>query len=293
MRWKPRVRVIARNFGLVILGLIAYGIWVEPNQLGVRHVWVRDPSLASVLRGKIAIQISDLHIRKLGRREQKVIKTLEELKPDLVFLTGDYIQWNGDHEAALDFLSKLKARIGIWAVMGDYDYSQSRSSCLFCHEPVSGKPTRRHGVKFLRNDLEPVQLEEGILWIGGIDMEAGNPFASDGGFPLELKEKPIILLSHNPLIFDLIDEDRDLLVLAGDTHGGQIPIPSWLWKILGYEKSARYGQGLFERGGKKMFVSRGVGTSHFPIRIFRGPELVVLHFTTEQTAHDRLMNTTR
>jgi predicted MPP superfamily phosphohydrolase len=262
-----------------MVSLVSYGIWVEPDQIMVQHVWIESPGLAQVLGDKVVVHISDLHIDKLGGREHKVLQTLDYLKPDLVFLTGDYVQWHGDYEPALEFLSRLKAEVGIWAVMGDYDYKRPRKSCLFCHEQGRGKPTRRHRVRFLRNSRERLTFEEGTLWIGGIDREPlapnteGLPLPRDGG------RDPIILLSHNPLAFDLIGEDQDVLMLSGDTHGGQIFLPTWLWRFLGYEKTARYMQGLFESGRKKMFVSRGIGTSHFPIRLGSSPEVVVLHFT--------------
>lgn len=88
---------------------------------------------------------------------------------------------------------------------------------------------------------------------------------------------PAILLIHNPLLFELI-ADQDVLVLAGDTHGGQLPLPACLLKRLGYKKNALYSQGLFKKGKKQMFVSRGIGTSHIPVRLFRKPEIVALHF---------------
>jgi predicted MPP superfamily phosphohydrolase len=272
-----RLGIIA--VGLSVLGLAGYGLWVEPNQLVVRHVWIEDASLAEVLKGKVVVQISDLHMEEIGRREQKVLQILNKLKPDLIFLTGDYVQWDGDYEAALAFLPKLKAKVGVWAVMGDYDYSGSRKSCLFCHEKGSGRPTRRHSVQFLRNSYDKVDLTDGFIWIGGVDWEMERLYFSDGQLSAGKGKGPTIILSHNPLNFDLLDDDNDTLMLSGDTHGGQIPLPSWLWRILGYEKSARYAQGLFENGRKKMFVSRGIGTSHIPIRLFCPPEVVVLHFT--------------
>lgn len=56
---------------------------------------------------------------------------------------------------------------------------------------------------------------------------------------------------HRPLVFDYVDSQQDLLLLAGDTHGGQIPLPGWLWGLLGYEKNARYNQGWFEAGPER------------------------------------------
>ena len=265
--------------GLGILCLWIYGIWIEPYRVKVRHVLVEDSSLAGILKGKILVQISDLHMSEIGRREKKVLKILEEIKPDFIFLTGDYIYWDGDYEEALNFLSQLKARIGVWAVMGDYDYSNSRKSCLFCHEPNSGKPTTKHSVRFLRNSCEQVNIAEGSIWVAGVDLEEDQLLRTKKRFLPCSAKGPTIILSHSPLIFDMFDEDENLLILSGDTHGGQIPLPSGLWEILGYEKCARYPQGLFVKGQKKMFVSRGIGTSHLPIRIFRYPEVVVLKFS--------------
>ncbi len=241
-------------------------------------MWIDNHRLAKILKGKTLVHLSDLHMSKIGAREEKVLNILTGLKPDIIFLTGDYVPWRRDYEPALTFLSKLKAKIGVWAVMGDYDYSHSRKSCLFCHEPRSGKLTRRHGVRFLRNVSEQVVLDGGSMWIGGIDKGAVSPFVENEHFFPERATAPVILLSHSPSTFDLLDEDQEVLILAGDTHEGQIPLPSWLWKILGYEKNARYNQGHLEEGRKKVFVSRGIGTSHLPFRFMRRPEVVVLHF---------------
>jgi predicted MPP superfamily phosphohydrolase len=57
-----------------------------------------------------------------------------------------------------------------------------------------------------------------------------------------------------------------------------VPLPGWFWELIGYEKTARYSHGLFREGNKMLYVSRGIGTSHFPIRLLRRPEVVVLHF---------------
>lgn len=70
----------------------------------------------------------------------------------IFFLTGDYVWWEDDYEPALDFLSRLKANTGIWAVMGDYDYSISRKCCLFCHEKESGSLAKN--IKFSFREIK-------------------------------------------------------------------------------------------------------------------------------------------
>jgi len=281
MVWKNRMKRKHTIFSVILVLfaiLIVYGTLIEPYRVDVHHLQIEDAGIYKILEGRIAIHISDLHIKKIGKREKKILKIIDELEPDFIFLTGDYVKWGCDYEPSLDFLSTLKANIGVWAVMGDYDYNCSRKSCLFCHEQDSGTLTSRHQVKFLRNEMERVKLTDRHFWLGGIDLEAEHHFRSDGEIAFMGDLTQAIILSHNPFAFDLIDENREVLLLAGDTHGGQIPLPSWLWSVLGYEKNARYNQGLFQKGRKKMYVSRGIGTSHFPLRLLNPPELVVIHF---------------
>jgi predicted MPP superfamily phosphohydrolase len=255
-----------------------YGFFVEPHKFEVNHLWIKGSGLYASLQGKTLLHISDLHISVVGKREQEVLEKVNEVKADLVFLTGDYVKWREGHDAALELLSQLRAKVGVFAVMGDYDYSVSRKSCLFCHEKASGEPTKRHSVQFLRNSVEALELAGGRAWIAGVDGQNGEPEEIRKRVREWKGKGPMILLSHNPLNFDLVDEDQELLMLSGDTHGGQIPLPSWLWRILGYEKNSKYNEGLFEKGKKKLFVNRGIGTSHIPFRLFKRPEVVVLHF---------------
>jgi uncharacterized protein len=267
---KGRTAVFYVCLVIAIIGLGAYGVFIEPDMVEIQHLRIDDKNLKDVLNGKTAIHISDLHISNIGKLEKKILSIIKKMDPDFIFLTGDYVKWKDDYEPAMNFLFFLRAKIGVWAVMGDYDYSNSRRSCLFCHEQGTGKSTKRHAVKFLRNSVERINLPNGLqVSIGGIDAEANDHFEiNDDG----------IVLSHSPLAFDRLDNDKNVLMLAGDTHGGQVPVPSWLWQLLGYEKNARYNSGFYQVGRKMMYVSKGIGTSHIPIRIFRRPEIVVIHF---------------
>jgi hypothetical protein len=266
---------------LVIVTIAFYGTIIEPTRINLRYVTINDPGIADLLSSKVVIMLSDLHLDTKYSLRELILQQLQTLKPDIVFLTGDYVSWKGDYGVALDFLSQLQATVGIFAVMGDYDYSNSRKSCLFCHQPGTGKPTVQHWVTFLRDSLVEIQFELGTLRVLGIDaVHTDEQFEklTTIYFPQLRQDRPAIVLSHSPLMFDLFDESANVLVLAGDTHGGQIPLPSWLWRMLGYKKNSKYEQGWFEEGKKKMYVSKGIGTSHFPLRLLRSPEIVVFRF---------------
>ena len=271
-------KICLLTLAIFLLMVLGYALLIEPNRIEIKHIEIKDSAFNYTLKGKTAVHLSDLHITKIGKKEKEILRILDALKPDFLFLTGDYVKWKGTYEGALGFLSRLDAPMGVWAVMGDYDYSSSRKSCLFCHEPGSGEPTTQHRVRFLRNAIVPAAFPNRDACLGGIDPESSlNDVA---GMPASfLKDKtPVIILSHSPLIFDSIDKDHDVFILAGDTHGGQVPIPARFWQLVGYKKNAHYNHGFFQEGHKKMYVSRGIGTSHFPFRFLRAPELVVLHF---------------
>jgi hypothetical protein len=76
----------------------------------------------------------------------------------------------------------------------------------------------------------------------------------------------------------MLGDEGSVLMLAGDTHGGQLYLPAWVWRFLGYEKNARYNKGLYHRGDHRLYVSRGLGTSHLPFRLFCRPEITVFIF---------------
>lgn len=274
---KRRLLATAPALGLILILIIGYG-YHESLQVTVSHVTVHDPLFSRVLAGKTLAHLSDLHMDGLGTREGKVLDLLEDLRPDMVVLTGDYIGWKKDVKPALDFLSKIKAGMGVYAVMGDYDYSVSRQSCRFCHAKGSWKKTGAHHVRMLKNNSEILTVKGERLVMAGLD-DRDEGVDVKAVFKDAASEKiPAIVLSHNPLRFDDVNRNLPLLMLSGDTHGGQIPLPSRVWKLVGYEKNVKYNQGLFRKGRKTLYVSRGIGTSHVPFRLFCPPEIVVYHF---------------
>lgn len=273
----PRsLRLILFIITLLFSVALAWGVLVEPGRVVVRHVAVEKSSLAGVLAGKRVVVISDLHLTGKTRAEGQLLSVLNDLSPDYLFLLGDYVRWNGNYEPAFDFLSRLEATQGVYGVLGDHDRHDSKQSCLFCHEPGRGTATTRHSVQLLMNRETLLQGDHGAFRLVGLEKgEGAETLVSRDGFPT-------LVLGHDPLLFDELTGDEGVLMLAGDTHGGQIPLPAFVWAILGYEKNARYNHGWFAKGKNRLYVTRGVGTSHLPLRFLCPPEVVVLTF--EQAA---------
>ena len=270
-----------KKSGITFLVLIlAYGFLVEPNLLRVREVTVSNAPLAKALGGKKVALLSDLH---LGEDEtfllKQVLETIDRIKPDLIVLTGDFVTWFGTRQAylnALKFLSGLEAPLGIYAVMGDADYSSSRYSCWFCHGTWPGLPGNPQLV-FLRNSRREVSTGSGSFQIIGIDSHSDEGLAEQLFLKKVKDDGAAIIISHSSIPFQQLKQ-HGIFMVAGDTHGGQVRLPAFLWKISKRKPDPDHMYGLYQEDGSSLYVTSGVGTSSLPLRIGVPPEITVFRF---------------
>lgn len=233
-----------------------------------------------MLKGKVVVLMSDVHVGRDGSAHENEIRTkLAELRPDLILLTGDFVSWLGekpDYQKAFSFLSTLDAPMGVFAVLGDADYSNERQSCGFCHSGDPIRPTPLNQVQFIKNSFVDVPFGSDTLRIAGFDAWAELKLDLQK-LPMLIKARPTILLSHSSLIYASIPNDSDVLVLSGDTHGGEIYMPSFFWKLSKRKPDPDHIYGYYQDGNKKLYVTSGVGTD-LPFRFGVPPEIVVLRF---------------
>lgn len=237
--------------------------------------------MASTFEGLKIVQLSDLHIGDcFSTPIKQTLQILNELKPDLILLTGDYVTWKGGNRAydnTIKFLSRLEAPLGVYAVMGDSGYHYTRRSCDFCHEKNSTLTTTKHQVKFLRNTQVSLVVKGMEFFIVGRD-SIPKPQTNLNIVNNMLSDNPAIVLSHYSLIFNTINKERNVLVLSGDTHGGQICLPRFLWKITRQIFDPEHIYGLYQDGNKRLYVTSGIGTSRIPFRLGVPPEVVLFEF---------------
>ena len=278
----PTMRYVIATIIVISLIMIAlYGVFIEPYQVKLKTVKIQNKALASTLKDLKIVLLSDLHIGNIWPDTVKeTLEIIKELKPDLILLTGDYVEWCGKKRAydnAIDFLSHLSAPLGVYAVMGDADSSFSRKSCEFCHEKGSGFSTTRHQVKFLRNSQVFVENRGKKFSIIGTEIDYKH-VSNINEINKMLTDVPAILLSHTSIVYDNIDMDRNILVLSGDTHGGQIYLPDFIWRILKRKADPKHMYGLYQEKNKSLYITSGIGTSDFPIRLGVPPEVVLFEF---------------
>lgn len=260
------------------------GVWaflVEPATLTVRHVTVasaqwRGPPL------RIGV-ISDTHVAAPHTdvaRIERVVARMNAERPDIVVLLGDYA---GGHEpaarrerpeqseilAGVDAFRGLTAPLGVHAVLGNHD--------SWYDDAAISEALMRAGVRVLDNRAERVPRQNGPFWLAGLaDMESPREPPLVSATLREVTDRaPIIVLTHWPDPFVEVP-NRVAVTLAGHTHCGQVNFPILGRMVHASRMSERWACGLYDEGGRKLFVTGGVGVSILPVRFRAPPEIVVL-----------------
>jgi predicted MPP superfamily phosphohydrolase len=214
------------------------------------------------------------------------------LQPDIILLLGDYVSGMNlvlDDVSAADWsaaMAGLSAPLGLHAILGNHDYWEDLS---FQRDPKSRTIAERAlsaiGVQVYVNRAARIEKDGFGFWLAGLgDQMALRPgkrfgraqFAGIDDLPSTLSgvksEEPVLLMAHEPDIFDRVD-GRVSLTLSGHTHGGQINLFGWR-PVSASRGSARYPAGHFRNGGRDLIVSRGLGCSAVPIRVGAWPEIL-------------------
>lgn len=247
-----------------LAGTVIYAFW-EPYWLQINHYTI-NADLAHPI--KIA-HISDLHTNTVGIRERRLIKILDQEKPDLIALTGDLISDGHNYRAVAEVLRMLHAPLGVYWVRGNWENWFPAS--------VPFRQLTSSNAQFLDNQSH--RVTDG-LWIVGLDdLSSGVPDLKSA-FEKVPQTSFVLVLSHSPALFDDIS-GKCQLVLSGHTHGGQVKIP-FLGALWLPEGSGPYVSGWYMQKECRMYVSRGIGTSILPIRFLSRPEIAFINLVAHK-----------
>jgi predicted MPP superfamily phosphohydrolase len=242
---------------LLACGAIVYATRMEPFRLGVTHLELTTTKLDPGQRVRL-VQLSDLHVERITRREREVVKRVNALQPDYVLLTGDYLNFSfiGEPQAIADarqVLGQLQARTGIYAVRGTHQVDPNALlPVLFDGLPI--RWLRSEHITVSRNGYRVTFAGASCSRRRDIDLPAVER-ALDG-VP---QDAFTVLLYHTP---DLASEASAMgvdLYLSGHTHGGQIRLPLYGALITGTDIGKRYEMGQYDVKGLTLYVSRGLG----------------------------------
>jgi len=249
-----------------------YAVYIEPNWVRVQKVVIEQPELAKALSGMKIVQLSDIHtIDHVRELENKMIGVVNALEPDIILITGDFITKREGVKPCMEAISRLKAKIGIWGILGNCDTSVGNYQWR-----QEGKDA---GMTMLMDEITIVNLADGKrLHLLGL-----NNHSSTDQYLKRLmrgikKDDAVILLDHDPRnIEDDSTFDIDL-VLSGDTHGGQCGV-RWIRQFYGWK--SKYLAGLYKVRDTYLYVNRGLGWHHKPVRFLCWPEVTLITFVSD------------
>jgi predicted MPP superfamily phosphohydrolase len=270
-----------------VLSLLAwYATWIEPLAIGVTERTLAVPQWPAGVPALRLLHLSDLHLERIGRREERLNEMIRSLAPDLICFSGDLLSlsFTADPTAiahARACVGQWRAPLGVYAVSGSPLVDLPESA----HAILAGLPHLR----WLRDEAITLESDGRALTLVGLTCT--HQPAVDGPKLISSLEKvprgdPIILIYHTP---DLAPEAAAAgvdLQLSGHTHGGQIRLPFYGAAITSsiYRKRFEMGEYHLPRSGRSpmiLYVSRGIGMEGGVApraRLLSRPEIILWTF---------------
>ncbi|TQR17801.1 metallophosphoesterase [Psychrobacillus soli] len=256
---------------LVGLIVIAIALYIGNNAIKTTNITVESAKIPTVFDGLKIVQISDLHDATFGENQEKLAKKVRNAAPDLIFLTGDLIDSNRyDLENSLDVVRQIISLAPVYYVTGNHEIATNDVD----HIKASLVSL---GVIVLSNEETTIEKDGEQLRIIGIEDPLNGVPVGEALSKFDELDAYTLVLSHRPETFqDYVDHGMDL-VFSGHAHGGQFRFPGLGGLVApGQGLFPKYTAGVYEESDTKMIVSRGLGNSVIPVRVFNTPEIVVV-----------------
>lgn len=277
--------LIPGNSGLIVLTLLytglsitaIYATWIEPFKLGVTYQELNLPHWQAPHPLRV-LHISDIHFEHPSPREDKLLATLEKLAPDLILLTGDYMNLSSVYDdrsqaGIRDILSTLHAPLGVYAITG---------SPVVDHPEIVPRIFEGLPIHWLNNEAVKIEYENQEIWLIGIKNTYDEGQDIDRLRNLLQTEVPpdadSMLLYHTPDLMPEVAKMGVTLYLAGHTHGGQLRLPLYGALATSSRWGKRYEMGRYTEQGTTLYVSRGIGVEGLgaPRARFLAPPEIIL-----------------
>ncbi len=236
---------------------LVWGALIEPRTIGLSHLALVAPGWPADAPPLRVLQISDLHVERFGRREAHLLRMVREIAPDLILLTGDYINLSNvddptAHADARRVLAALSAPYGVYAILGSPP-PERNSAALF--------PGLK--IHLLRDARALADLGAGRqLALLGLDCiyDLDISRAHLARLTADLPESAYrVLLYHSPELIPDAPRFGINLYLCGHTHGGQIRLPFYGAMVTSSTLGKRYEMGHYIVAGTDIYISRGIG----------------------------------
>jgi uncharacterized protein len=260
---------------------LSYGHLIEPTWLESNEIRLPISDLPEGLEGVRIAHLTDFHggehLPKHYLREV-VDRTLAH-QPDLIALTGDFVHKGYRHvNDVARALGDLRAPLGVYAVLGNHDFSVRNAMGWRRHRGLHQAVTDAlsvQGIRVLRNESKTIDRAGSPLQIAGIDDLWSGECEPAKALSALSPHSPRVVLAHNPLTVEQLGNERCDLMLSGHTHGGQVNWPGVGRLFIG-KNARRLPAGLCQHGATPVYVNKGVGYG-WRFRFGVRPEVAIFH----------------
>lgn len=241
----------------------------QNKHLETTHYTYETEQLGVDLDGYRIVQISDLHNAKFGKNNQKLVDRIRECAPDMIVLTGDLVDSNHTNvDRVVQFVDEIVKICPVYYVTGNHEYWLDTSEYENLMDGVASA-----GVIILDNQVVEISRWDAKFRLVGLDDKS----LADGTLEALLSDEKelTVVLAHEPQYFARYAGTGVDLVLSGHAHGGQFRLP-FVGGIVAPDQGflPEYTAGEYYMNGTEMIVSRGLGNSVIPVRLFNYPEIV-------------------
>ena len=262
--------------GLAGAGFYGYASQIAPHRLVLEHVRIGVQGLAPEREGCRIVVLSDLHAgpRVSMGHIARALQMAADAEPDFLVILGDIVDSTDSHlDELCRVLAPITARIPTYGITGNHDFANDIENPMIFAKRVCGT-LQKAGVRMLRNTSHQPREGKGELCFVGVDDFRMLPL-DERAFKRAPSDAVVVLLAHNPDIYEHVEKHRWDLMLAGHTHGGQVCIPGigpLILPIAHRDRAAGLMYPDATRPDRAMYVNRGVGHL-MKVRFFCPPEV--------------------
>ena len=284
--------------GIISVIVIVSLFWQRQELKKFRITQYETASLKVGKEIKIVL-ISDLHSFTYGKDNEPLLQAVRRAEPDLILIPGDLIvtKKTEKYETALRFLRALsKLQVPVFFSNGNHESKAQRQDAdSYAAYQRYRNEMERLGVTVLNNQSRIIQAGGTSVRISGLELplscykKGKKPYLKEDGIKKLLgsasKEHLQILLAHHPAFAGQYAAWGADVTVCGHNHGGLVCIPG-LGSVISpqFIPFPKYDAGEFTIDGRKVYISRGLGTHTFHIRVFNRAELVVISIKPGQDA---------
>lgn len=253
---------------LIVIALLLFCSY-QNRHLETTYYTYKAEQLGADLEGYRIVQISDLHNVKFGKNNQKLVDRIRECEPDMIVLTGDLVDSNHTNvDRAVQFVDEIVKICPVYYVTGNHEYWLDTYEYEKLMDGLASA-----GVVILDNQVVEISRGDAKFRLVGLDDKS----LADGTLEALLSDEKelTVVLAHEPQYLARYAGTGVDFVLSGHAHGGQFRLP-FVGGIVAPDQGflPEYTAGEYYMNGTEMIVSRGLGNSVIPVRLFNYPEIV-------------------